>query len=174
MIVNWPPFCLGHNVLNTFKMMKSWVWLYIHYLTYVHHWINACITNGTTWFTWSFILSEPMLNYCYFIWTNAGILLIGTLGANFSEIWIKLFEKKGLKMIVNWPPFCLGLNVLNTFKMMKSWVWLYRHYLTYVHHWIHACITNGTTWFTWSFILYFIFSHTHLLTCVVTKEDIIV
>ena len=28
------------------------------------------------------------------IWTNAGILLIETLGANFSEIWIKLFEKK--------------------------------------------------------------------------------
>ena len=42
------------------------------------------------------------------IWTNAGILLIGTLGINFSEIWIKYifsFEKMGLKMIVNWPPF---------------------------------------------------------------------
>ena len=37
------------------------------------------------------------------IWTNAGILLIRTLGTNFSEILIKihtfLFEKMHLKML---------------------------------------------------------------------------
>ena len=43
---------------------------------------------------------------------------------------------------------------------MKIWVWLYRYYLTYVYHWIHVCITNGTSLFICSFILYiFLFPH---------------
>ena len=51
------------------------------------------------------------------IWTNAGILLIGPLGANFSEIssetHIFSFKKKHFKMSSgNWQPSCLGLNVL--------------------------------------------------------------
>ena len=51
------------------------------------------------------------------IWTNAGILLIGTLGTNFSEILIKIlifsFKKMGLKVSsAKWRPFCPGLNVL--------------------------------------------------------------
>ena len=75
------------------------------------------------------------------------------------------FEKMCLEMTGNWWPFCLCLNVLNTFKIMKSWVWLHRPYLTYVYHWIDACVANGSTWFTCSFILYIFFSHTHLLLC---------
>ena len=52
------------------------------------------------------------------IWTNAGILLIGTWGTNFSEILIEIhpfsFKKMHLKMSSGkWRPFCLGLNVLN-------------------------------------------------------------
>ena len=52
------------------------------------------------------------------IWTNAGILLIGTLGTNFSEIFIEIrmfsFKKMGLKVssAKQWP-FCLGFNVLS-------------------------------------------------------------
>ena len=51
------------------------------------------------------------------IWTNAGILLIGTLGTNFSEISIEIctfsFKKMCLKMSSGkWRPCCLGLNVL--------------------------------------------------------------
>ena len=51
------------------------------------------------------------------IWTNAGILLIGPLGTNFSEtlIIIQTFslKKTYLKMwSAKWRPFCLGLNVL--------------------------------------------------------------
>ena len=51
------------------------------------------------------------------IWTNAGILLIGPLGTNFSEIWIEIltfsFKKMRLKVSsAKWRPFCLGLNVL--------------------------------------------------------------
>ena len=51
------------------------------------------------------------------IWTNAGILLIGSLGTNVSEILIGIqtfsFKKMHLKMSSGkWRPFCLGLNVL--------------------------------------------------------------
>ena len=48
--------------------------------------------------------------------TRAGILLIGTLGTNFSEILSEMytfsFKKMHLKMSGRWRPFCLGLNVL--------------------------------------------------------------
>ena len=51
------------------------------------------------------------------IWTDAGILLVGPLGTNFSEILIEIltfsFKKMHLKMSSGkWRPFCLGLNVL--------------------------------------------------------------
>ena len=50
------------------------------------------------------------------IWTNAAILLIGTLGTNFIEILIGIqtfsFKKMLLKMSsVKWRPSCLGLNM---------------------------------------------------------------
>ena len=52
------------------------------------------------------------------IWTNAGILLIRTLGTNFCEILSEIhefwFKKMHLKMSsAKWRPFCLGLKVLN-------------------------------------------------------------
>ena len=51
------------------------------------------------------------------IWTNAGILLIGPLGTNFSEILMEIltfsFKKMRLKVSsAKRRPFCLGLNVL--------------------------------------------------------------
>ena len=51
------------------------------------------------------------------IWTNDGILLIGPLGTNFSEILIEIltfsFKKMRLKVSsAKRRPFCLGLNVL--------------------------------------------------------------
>ena len=56
------------------------------------------------------------------IWTNAGILLIGPLGTNFSEILIEMqtfsFKKTHLKMSSGKSrPFCLGLNVLSLDKI---------------------------------------------------------
>ena len=52
------------------------------------------------------------------IWTNAGILLIGPVGTNFSEILIEIltFSFKKLRLKVSSAkrrPFCLGLNVLS-------------------------------------------------------------
>ena len=51
------------------------------------------------------------------IWTNAGILLIGPLGTNFSEILtgIQIFSFKNMHLKMSSAkchPFCLGLNVL--------------------------------------------------------------
>ena len=53
------------------------------------------------------------------IWTNAGILLIGPLGTNFSEILIEsqTFSLKKMRLKMSSASGCsfrLGLNVLNT------------------------------------------------------------
>ena len=66
------------------------------------------------------------------IWTNAGILLIGPLGANFSEILIKIltFSLKKMQFKVSsakWRPFCIGLNGLiessyeKTYARSRDW-----------------------------------------------------
>ena len=65
------------------------------------------------------------------IWANAGILLIRTLGINFSEILIEIhtfsFKKMYLKMSSGkWRPFCLGLNALMSTDVLalastRSW-----------------------------------------------------
>ena len=62
------------------------------------------------------------------IWTNAGILLIGPLGTNFSEILIEIhtfsFKKIDWKMWSGkWRPSCLGLNVLKIHQINRSGVW---------------------------------------------------
>ena len=59
------------------------------------------------------------------IWTNDGILLIGSLGTNFSEILSEIhtfsFKKMHLKMSSGkCRPFCLGLNVLTIVLCMNS------------------------------------------------------
>ena len=51
------------------------------------------------------------------IWINAGLLLIGPLGTNFTEILIEIltFSSKKMHLKVSSAkrqPFCLGLNVL--------------------------------------------------------------
>ena len=61
--------------------------------------------------------------------TNAGILLIGPLGTNFSEIFIKIhafsFKKMHLKMSSGkWRPFCLGLHVLNPNKPLSILIYV--------------------------------------------------
>ena len=58
------------------------------------------------------------------IWTNAGILLIGPLGTNFSEIFTEIITFSSKKMYLKvssakWRPFCLGLNVFNNCHMDK-------------------------------------------------------
>ena len=64
------------------------------------------------------------------IWTNAGILLIGPLGTNFSEIVIGIqtfsFKKMRLKVsFAKWRLFCLGLNELKRQLMPSVFLYLY-------------------------------------------------
>ena len=59
------------------------------------------------------------------IWTNAEILLIGSLGTNFHEILIGIqtfsFKKMHFKMSsAKWRPFCLGLNVSRAHERLES------------------------------------------------------
>ena len=61
------------------------------------------------------------------IWTNDGILLIGPLGTNISEILSEIhtfsFKKMHFKTSsAKWRPFCLGLNVLNTIQASITYV----------------------------------------------------
>ena len=73
-------------------------------------------------------------------WTNAGILLIRTLGTNISEILCKhhvfSYKKMHLKMSSGkWRPFCLGLNVLKRyFTSLYSLCWPTEWYHT---SWAH-------------------------------------
>ena len=58
-------------------------------------------------------------------WTNVGILLIGPLGTNFSEMLIEIhtfsFKKIHLKMSSGkWRPSCLGLNGLTIYQQWSK------------------------------------------------------
>ena len=60
------------------------------------------------------------------IWTNAGILLVGPLGKNFSEIQIEIqtFPLKKIRLKMSLAKCCsfrLGLNVLNILIGCVSW-----------------------------------------------------
>ena len=59
------------------------------------------------------------------IWTNAGLLLIGPLGTNISEILIEIltvsFKKMRLKVSsAKRRAFCLGLSVLISMLLIAS------------------------------------------------------
>ena len=102
------------------------------------------------------------------IWTNAGILLSGSLGTNFSEILIGIqtfsFNKLRLKMSpAKWCPFCLGLNMLrclthhtqrkydpdlrvNAAMLYTHFCWSYTHNSSEAHQrrcWLCHEIYNG-------------------------------
>ena len=59
------------------------------------------------------------------IWMTARVLLIRTLGTNFSEIWSEIFTFSfnimHLKMSSKWSQFCPGLNVL----ISGTWEYVY-------------------------------------------------
>ena len=95
-----------------------------HYLTHWGRVTHICISNL------SIIGSDNGLSpdrRQAIIWTNAGILLIGPLGTNFSEILIGIqtfsFKKMHLKMSsAKWRPLCLGLNVLMQRGQKGGWI----------------------------------------------------
>ena len=83
------------------------------------------------------------------IWTNAGILLFGSLGTNFSEMLFEIqtftFKKVNTKMLsVKWRPFCLRLNMLEnmSFRGMTSFSWDRKHSLVLTCRAIFLCYSN--------------------------------
>ena len=114
---------LGHNELTQPEQSKTkhtyMCTLCIYCIDYtLTHWgrvTHICVSKLTI------IGSDNGLSpgrHQAIIRTNAGILLIGTLGTNFSEILSEIhtfsFKKMHLKMSSGrWRPFCLGLNVLS-------------------------------------------------------------
>ena len=110
-------------------------------VTVLSHWdrvTHICISKLTI------IGSDNGLSpgwYQAIIWTNARILLVGTLGTNFSEILIEIqtfsLKKMRLKMSsAKWRPFRLGINVLNECSLEFP----HTEYYT-----LHAIIT-GVLW----------------------------
>ena len=102
-----------HELLLLFLLWWS-LWQRLHVLTHWGRVTHICVGNLTI------IGSDNGLSpdrRQAIIWTNAGILLIGPWGTNFSKILIDIqissFKKIHLKMSsAKWRPFCLGLNVL--------------------------------------------------------------
>ena len=100
------PFCLGLNVLT-------------HWGRVTHICVSEIIIIGS-----DNGLSPGRRQAI--IWTNAGILLIGPWGTNFSEILIGVhtfsFKKIHLNMFsAKCRPFCLCLNVLRGRQAEKIW-----------------------------------------------------
>ena len=89
------------------------------------------------------------------VWTDAGILLIGPLGTNFSEILIgiDIFSIKEMQLKISSAkcrPFCLGLNelstrasvatVLSTHLCISSCLWIKAIYALFGT--LHICFIN--------------------------------
>ena len=108
------------------------VYLYIsiHLLTHWGRVMHICVDNLTI------IGSDnglPPGQRQAIIWTSAGILLIGPLGTNFSEILIEIltFSLKKMRLKVSsakWCLFRLGLNVLITRHLQLYWLRLIADY----------------------------------------------
>ena len=100
-------------------------------------------------------------------WTNIGILLIGPLGTNSSEMLIVIhtfsFKKIDLKMSSGkWQPFCLGLNVLTVPQAIDNfWYhcradsrlapsqWETSLQSNAVSHWLGANLESALHWSEW-------------------------
>ena len=121
------PKCLMVNFTNSYRICKGHqtnVWWAMkvfrlhcigrHELTHWGRVTHICVSNLPT------IGSDNGLSpgrRQAIIWTNAGILLIGPLWTNFSEILIEIptFSFKKMRLEVQsakWRPCSLGLNVL--------------------------------------------------------------
>ena len=99
---------------NNIILHKKHITISVHHIT---HWgwvTHKCVSNLTI--TGSDNGLSPGRRQAI-IWTNAGILLIGPLGTNLSEILIEnktfSFKKMRLKMSsAKWRPSGFGLNVI--------------------------------------------------------------
>ena len=107
----YPSFMVVLSIMLPDTIFSTKIFILVSIVSSVHmtHWgrvMHMCIINGL------------LRNWCRaIIWTNAGILLIGPLAINISEILIEvqtfLFKKMDFKLSsAKWQAFCLGVNVL--------------------------------------------------------------
>ena len=97
--------------ISLYQCQNLMEWIVLTHWGLVHIWIGNLTIIGSD------NGSSPGRRQAI-IWTNAGILLIGPLGTNVSEILIEIhifsFKKMHFKMLSGkWQPFCFSLNVLN-------------------------------------------------------------
>ena len=107
------------------------------------------------------------------IWSNAGLLLIGPLGTNFSEILIVIltfsFKKMRLKVSsAKRRPFCLGLNVLKEITVYSRWHYFYiafvcEHYQ--VQSWVTGNVLSEIVCGYWSYMNYFVLMQCSIINC---------
>ena len=110
----WMPVFRDAISQTPFSNAFSWMKMYELWLTHWGRVTHICVGNLTI------IGSDNGLSpgrRQAITWTNVGILLIGPLGTNFSEILSEIhtfsFKKMRLKVSsAKWRPCCLGLNVL--------------------------------------------------------------
>ena len=111
-------------LVNGTVSRQTWKSLSYHLLLTHWGWVtHICVSKSTI------IASDNGLSpdrRQAIIWNNHGILLIWSLGTNFSEFLIEIhsfsFKKIHLKMSSGkWRPFCLGLNVLKYFTILVGW-----------------------------------------------------
>ena len=109
----WPPELLRQAATNVSDFVVSPLSANARPLTHWGRVTHICV--GKLTITRSDNGLSPGLRQAI-IWNNAGILLIGPLGTNFSENFIGIqtfsFKKMPLKILsAKWRPFYLGLNM---------------------------------------------------------------
>ena len=114
------------------------------------------------------------------IWTNAGILLIGALGTNFSENVSEIntfsFKKMHLKTSsAKRRPFCLGLNVLIQSNQSTVFVTEYIHARLHPHYdmhgWTIRCHRHNHMWLLCIYIPFSCICCPLLLLCCVQMSE---
>ena len=103
------PFLYNENTWKDRLYIEAWPNLLTHWGRVTHICVSKLTIIGS-----GYGLSPGRRQAI--IWTNDGILLIGPLTTNFSDIFIEIhtfsFKKKNKMLLGKWRPFCLGLNVL--------------------------------------------------------------
>ena len=112
------PFCSGRGMPFNICWVFDEVGL-THWGRVMHIWVRNLTTIGSD-------NGLSLGRHQAIIWTNAGVLLIGPLGTNFSEILIEThifsFKKINFKMSSGkWWPCCLCLNVLYSISQRSNW-----------------------------------------------------
>ena len=123
---SWKDWNVSFDLRNMYFLIHWYSLVDVSFLTCYLHYSFGCLTH------WGWVMhicvgkltiigSDDGLSPGQrqaIIWTNAGLLLIGPLGTNFSEILIKIlaFSLKKMRLKVSsakWRPCCLGLNMLS-------------------------------------------------------------